>query len=100
MFHGREPGSIRVHHARPIIFQLFESCLHVDCVPEHHHIYDEAQAAKLVFLTLSVRVTDFSATAVERCSCQAMSAFSAVELRKNSTAIRFIVDIVELEKCF
>ena len=44
--------------------QMIQGGFHADRVPEHDRIGDQAERAKLVFLTLAIRLSDFAALAV------------------------------------
>ena len=68
---------------------------HVDRVPEHDHVGDQAEGAQLVFLALSVRPSYFVALAVADGPAHAMAVLAAVDQYEDTPAIDRVVDIVE-----
>ena len=54
MHQGREPRDIFRLHLRACVSQLLECSLHVEGIPEHHGIDDQAERTKLILLALPV----------------------------------------------
>ena len=54
----------------------------------------------MVLLTLPVAFADFATLSMKSSSCQTIAAFATIELGKNATSIRLLVDVVQLIERF
>jgi len=81
----RQPGLILGLHRVAIAAQLQEHCVHVQCVPQHDHVHDQAERAQLVFLPFAVALEQFAAFAVEDITRQAVTTFAEIELQQRGT---------------
>ena len=70
-----------------------ERCVHVDGVPQHHDVDDEAKGAELVLLPLAVALPELAAPAVEDGSGEPMASLVAVELDQDAAAVGLVVDV-------
>ena len=57
-----------------------EGRLHIDGVPQHNHVDDDAECVELVFLAFTVTLPQFATFAVEDGAGQGMATFSPVQL--------------------
>ena len=56
-----------------------EGRLHIDGVPQHNHVDDDAECVELVFLAFTVTLPQFATFAVEDGAGQGMATFSPVQ---------------------
>jgi hypothetical protein len=81
---------VRGLHRMPLGPQTSERFVHVDRVPEHHEIDDNAERAELVLLPLPVALAELAAFAVENDAGELVTALAAVELVEDAAAVRFV----------
>jgi hypothetical protein len=85
-----------LHAVRP---DLADGLLHVDGVPMHDGIEGEAKGAKLLFLPLLKRASDFAALAVVNAPAEAVAQFRVVELGQDAPPERRVVDVAQDVDC-
>ena len=66
-------------HRVAICAMLVEGRLHIDGVPQHNHVDDDAECVELVFLAFTVTLPQFATFAVEDGAGQGMATFSPVQ---------------------
>src|SRR5277367_1597651 len=91
----REVGDVLVADLQAVPSQLLDGRLHVDGVPVHDGIEGEAKAAKLFFLPLLKRASDFAALAVVDTPPEAVTQFRVIELSQDASAERGVVDVAQ-----
>jgi hypothetical protein len=94
-----EVGDVLVADVHAVPSQLSDGFLHVDGIPMYDGIEGEAKAAKLFFLPLLKRASDFTALAMADTPAEAMTQFRVIELGQDAAAERRIVDIVQDVNC-
>lgn len=62
--------------------QLNEHGIHVEGVPLHNHVDNQARGAQLVFLPFAVTLEQLAAFAIKNIARQAMAAFTEIELQQ------------------
>ena len=70
-----------------------ERLVHVQGVPEYHHVDDQSQRSELVFLALAIALADFAALTVEDRPGHTVAALPTVQLREDAPAVRFVVEV-------
>ena len=70
-----------------------QGCVHVERVPEHHHVDHQAQRPELVFLAFAITLADLAPLAVEDRPGHAMPALAPVQLREDSSAVGLVIDV-------
>ena len=90
-----EVGEIVVADFHAVQPDLVGGFLHVDGVPMHDGIECEAKGAKLLFLPLLERASDFAALAMVNAPAEAMTQFSVVELGQDASPERRIVNVAQ-----
>ena len=84
-----------IHAARP---DLANGFLHVDGVPMNNSIEGEAEGAKLFFLPLLKRTSDFAAFAMVDTPAKAMTQFRVIELGQDAPPERCVVYIMKRQR--
>src|SRR4051795_734707 len=79
--------------------ELLNGFLHIDGVPVNDGIEGEAKRAKLLFLPLLKRASDFAAFAMMNAPAKAVTQFCVVELGQDAPAERRVVDIAQNVDC-
>ena len=59
---------------------MVQRCIHVERIPEDHHVGDQAERPELIFLPLAVTLAQLSALPVEDAAGQTMAPFPPVGL--------------------
>ena len=77
----------------PSAAQMGERRVHVQGVPEHHHVDHQAQRPELVLLALAVALADLATLAVEDRPRHAVAALTPVQLREDSPAIGLVIEV-------
>jgi hypothetical protein len=72
--------------------KLVELGVDVDRVPEHDHIDDQPERAKLVLLAISITLAQFAALAVEYRAGKLMADLATVELDEDATPVGSVVN--------
>ena len=90
-----EVGEIVVADFHAVQPDLVGGFLHIDGVPVHDGIECEAKGAKLFFLSLLERASDFAALAMVNAPAEAMTQFSVVELGQDASPERRIVNVAQ-----
>src|SRR5208282_1888743 len=79
-------------HRIPFLSELFQDCLHVNCIPEHDHIDDESECAELVFLPFAIALPQLAPFTAENDARNTVPTFTPIELCKGASAHVFVVD--------
>jgi hypothetical protein len=95
-----EVGEIVVADFHAVQPDLVGGFLHVDGVPVHDGIECEAKGAKLLFVPLLERASDFAALAMVNAPAEAMTQFSVIELGQDASPERRIVNVAQNMDCF
>ena len=90
-----EVGDVVVVDIHAFLPDVANGLLHVDGVPVDDGIEGEAQGAKLLFLSLLERTSDFAAFAVMNTPPKTVTQFGMVELGENAPPERCVVDVVK-----
>ena len=78
---------------------LVEGRLHIDGVPQHNHVDDDAECVELVFLAFTVTLPQFATFAVEDGAGQGMATFSPVQLDQRGATFGLIVEVRQRVDC-
>jgi len=92
---ARKARDIFVQELEAFVAKLAQRGVHVDRVPEHHGVDDQAESTELVFLALSIALPQLAALAVEYGPRQHVPPFTTVELHQNAAAVGLVVEKVE-----
>ena len=87
-----QPGDVLGTDAEAFSTKALQRRVHVDRVPQDDEIDDEAERAKLVFLTFAIALPQFAALAVEYDARKLVATFATIELDQDAAAITFVVD--------
>jgi len=90
-----EVGDIVVADVDAVQPEMTNGFLHVAGVPMHDGIEGEAEGAKMLFLPLLKRTSDFAAFAMMNAPAEPMTQFRVVELGQDAPAKRWVVNIVK-----
>jgi hypothetical protein len=66
---------------------LLECRFHIDGIPQHNGIDDQAQRPELIFLAFTIPLAEFAALTVKDSACHAVAAFTTVELGEDTPTI-------------
>jgi hypothetical protein len=91
----RQTRDVLITHFKTIGFQIIDSLVHVERVPEHNHIDDQAQCAELVLLPLLVLLAHFPLLSMKDRPRQSMTLFAAQQLNEDAAAVGGIVNVAE-----
>jgi hypothetical protein len=94
-----EVGDVLVADLDAVPSQLLDGRLHVDGVPVDDGIEGKPEAAKLFFLPLPKRASDFAALAVVDTPAEAVTQFRVIELSQDAPAERGVVDVAQDVDC-
>ena len=93
-----EVGDVFVADLHAVSSQLLDGRLHVDSVPVDDGIEGKPEAAKLFFLPLPKRASDFAALAVVDTPAEAVTQFGVIELSQDAPAERGVVNVASAEQ--
>ena len=91
MQQGRQPFLVLWLYRVALAAQLREHGVHVQRIPQHDHVHDQAERAQLVFLPFAVALEQFAALAVEDLARQAVAAFAEIQLQQRGAAAGLVV---------
>ncbi len=91
----RQPCLVFWLHGVAFAAQLRQHRIHVQRVPKHDHVHDQAERAQLVFLPFAVALEQLAALAVENLARQAVAAFTEIQLQQRGATAGFVVDEIQ-----
>ena len=72
---------------------MIQCRLQVNRIPEHDGIRDEPQGPELIFLTFTIRFTDFPSLTVADGAGHLVPPFTPVKLGQDATPVVLVIDI-------
>ena len=90
---GGEASNVLGLRLDTLAAQMGKRRVHVQGVPEHHHVDHQAQRPELVLLAFAVALADLATLAVEDRPRHAVATLSAVQLREDAPAVGLVIDV-------
>src|SRR3989304_1619423 len=96
----REPGYVLIVYSHTFLAQLLQYRLHIQRIPQHGSIDDQAKGAELVLLAFAVALSDFPSPTVKGGTGQLVSPFMAIKLGQDAASVALIIDKGEEKQGF
>lgn len=71
---------------------MVDGDVHIDRVPEHDDIDDQAERSELILLAFAIALAQFAALSMKDDAGELVAAFAAIELDEDTASVAFIVD--------